>query len=103
MYGLICAFIAAAVMLYLIPNRVILGSHTSKLMSYQSLLLFLPLLVVSWIAINLMFNGASFRSLAALGFTFTACLIALPRWHRYLIPSALFTALMLIALITEYF
>jgi len=66
------------------------------------MLLFLPLIVMSWLIFEAVSNGADYTTIAAFGFVSTACLIALPKLHRFIMPCALLTALALIAMVLQH-
>ena len=66
------------------------------------MLLFLPLIVMSWLIFEAVSNGADYTTIAAFGFVATACLIALPKLHRFIMPCALLTALALIAMVLQH-
>ncbi|PIW60960.1 hypothetical protein [Shewanella sp. CG12_big_fil_rev_8_21_14_0_65_47_15] len=104
MYWFISAFIVASAIFFLMPQKTAVEVNNTKLKSPLPLsLLILPLAVLSWLVFDTLLNGGNYATVAAFGFVSTACLIALPKLHRYIMPSALLTALALIAMVTERF
>lgn len=104
MYWFISAFIVASAIFFLMPQKAAVEVSNTKLKSPLPLsLLILPLAVLSWLVFDTLLNGGNYATVAAFGFVATACLIALPKLHRYIMPSALLTALALIAMVAERF
>lgn len=104
MYWFISAFIVASAVFFLIPQKATAEVSSTKLKPNLSLsLLILPLGVLSWLVFDTLSNGGNYATVTAFGFVSTACLIALPKLHRYIMPSALFTLLALITMVVERF
>lgn len=103
MYWFISAFIVAS-SIFFMPQKAAVEVSSTKLKSPLPLsLLILPLGVLSWLVFDTLSNGGNYTTVAAFGFVATACLIALPKLHRYIMPCALLTALALIAMVAERF
>lgn len=104
MYWFISAFIVASAIFFLMPQKNAVEVSNTKLKPHLPLsLLILPLVVLSWLVFDTLLNGGNYATVAAFGFVATACLIALPKLHPYIMPSALLTALALIAMVAERF
>ncbi|WP_198780612.1 hypothetical protein [Shewanella putrefaciens] len=103
MYWFISAFIVASAIFFM-PQKAAVEVSSTKLKSPLPLsLLILPLGVLSWLVFDTLSNGGNYTTVAAFGFVATACLIALPKLHRYIMPCALLTAFALIAMVAERF
>jgi len=99
MYWFIAAFTAASAILVFAPSQVAMTTNHRRHLRYLPLsLLILPLLVMSWLLFDVLSNGPTYASVAALGFVATACLIARRAWHKYIMRSALLTALSLMVM-----
>lgn len=104
MYWFISALIVASAIFFLIPQKAAVEVSNTKLKSdFPLSLLILPLGVFSWLVLDTLSNGGNTATVAAFGFVSTACLIAQPKLHRYIMPSALLTVLALIAMVVERF
>ncbi len=100
MYWFISAILVSSAIFWLAPQKAIVNNH--RRYSYLSLgLLFLPLIVLGWLLFTIATHGINAATLSAFGFVITACLIALPKLHRFIMPSALLTALALITLVLQ--
>lgn len=103
MYWFISALIVASAIFWFAPQKVSADIHNSKLTPHlPMMLLFLPLVVLSWLIFETVSNGVNYTTVAAFGFVATACLIALPKLHRFIMPCALLTALALIAMVLQH-
>lgn len=99
MYWFISAFIVAAAIFLFAPQKV--SAQANKLETNSFLpfsLLILPVVVLCWLIVETIANGANYATIAVIGFVVTACLIALPQWHKFLMPAALLTATGLIVM-----
>lgn len=100
MYWFASAFIVASIIFFLAPEKISLEANNAKLKRHLPVsLLVLPIIVLGWLVINALSNGANFTTVAAFGFVITACLIALPQLHKFIMPSALLTATALIIML----
>ncbi|MGL5046843.1 MAG: hypothetical protein ACRC6S_04610 [Shewanella sp.] len=100
MYWFISAFMVASVIFFLAPEKISLEASNAKTKRHlPSCLLILPLLVLGWLVIDTMANGTNYATVSAFGFVTTACLIASPKLHQFMMPSALLTAVALIAMV----
>ncbi|BDA59783.1 hypothetical protein K5M76_15420 [Shewanella xiamenensis] len=103
MYWFISALIVASAIFWLVPQKASIDTNNNKLTPHlPMMLLFLPLIVMSWLIFEAVSNGADYTTIAAFGFVATACLIALPKLHRFIMPCALLTALALIAMVLQH-
>ncbi|MGL4615346.1 MAG: hypothetical protein ACRCVV_15890 [Shewanella sp.] len=99
MYWFIAAFTAASAILVFAPSQVAMTTNRRHQRYLPLSLLILPLLVMSWLLFDVLSNGPTYASIAALGFVATACLIAHRAWHKYIMHSALLTALSLMVML----
>lgn len=104
MYWFISAFIVASAIFFIAPQKAPLEVNSTKIKRHLPFsLLILPIMVLSWLVINAITNGANYATVAAFGFVSTACLIALPKLHRYIMPCALLTVIALIVMVAQRF
>lgn len=102
MYWFLSAFIVASAIFFLAPEKVSLDANNAKIKRHLPVsLLILPVIVLSWLIIDALTHGATDTTVAALGFVITACLIALPKLHRFIMPCALLTAVSLIVMVIQ--
>lgn len=102
MLWFISALIVASAIFWLAPQKAQADTNNSKLAPHLPImLLFLPLVVMSWLVFEAVSNGADYTTVAAFCFVTTACLIAIPKLHRFIMPCALLTALALIAMVIQ--
>ncbi|MGL5392955.1 MAG: hypothetical protein ACRDA8_16515 [Shewanella sp.] len=100
MYWFIAAFIVASAIFVFAPSQVAMKVNHSHPQRYLPLsLLILPGLVMNYLVLDALSNGPSYSSIAALGFVATACLIARRNWHKYIMLSAVLTALSLLVMV----
>ncbi|ABN62499.1 MULTISPECIES: hypothetical protein [Shewanella] len=100
MYWFISAFLVASAIFFLAPEKISLEANNAKIKRHLPVsLLILPLIVLGWLVIDAVANGTNYATVAAFGFVTTACLIALPKLHKFIMPSALLTAVALIVMV----
>ena len=100
MYWFISAFLVASAIFFLAPEKISLEANNAKIKRHLPVsLLILPLIVLGWLVIDAVANGTNYATVAAVGFGTTACLIALPKLHKFIMPSALLTAVALIVMV----
>ncbi|MBW8184399.1 hypothetical protein [Shewanella nanhaiensis] len=56
----------------------------------------LPIVILTWLLITIFQGEGNSFGAASFGFIVTACSIALPRMHKFIIPCALLTSISLI-------
>jgi len=59
-------------------------------------LLILPVAVLAWLTFSLLSGDTNSYGAASIGFVLTACSIALPRLHKFILPCAAITAISLL-------
>lgn len=100
MYWFISAFIVASAIFFLTPDKLSFEANNVKIKRHLPMgLLVLPLIVLGWLIINTVTHGVNYPTIVAFGFVTTACLIALPKLHKFIMPSALLTATALIIMV----
>lgn len=103
MYWFIGAFIVASAIFFFAPQKASAQVQEVEKNSFLSLsLLVLPVIVLCWLIIETISQGVNYATIAAIGFVITACLIALPQWHKFIMPAALLTATGLVVMVLQH-
>ncbi|WP_394146786.1 hypothetical protein [Shewanella atlantica] len=98
MLWFIGAFLISTAILMFAPVKVTThaDSFSGKFNFGQLSLLILPVGALGWLLVSLLSGDTNSYGAASIGFVLTACSIALPKFHKFIIPCAAITAISLL-------
>jgi len=98
MFWFISAFLISIAIYMFAPVKITNQSENdaNKVNFGHLSLLILPVGVLAWLMFSLLNGNTNSYAAASMGFVLTACSIALPKLHKFIIPCAALTAVSLV-------